>query len=167
MSLPDGVSLPDAITAALPPDDRMRIGQIISLSPVTVEVQGAPIQASPVVSLNLNVGDNVVVMRQDATWAIFGKTGDPAAGLFATYQAGYFSISPAASTTFLTSTISFTIPFRAPPAMSANLNMAPGPTSGWIIKAINITATDFQLFASGTASTFTVDASWIAMERTS
>lgn len=161
------MTLPDAITDALPPDDRMRIGRITSTSPVTVDVQGTGIQASPVLPLNLNVGDSVVVMRQDATWAIFGKTSDPAAGLFPTYQAGYFSISPAASPSFLTSTISFTTPFRAPPAMSANLNMAPGPTAGWIIKAINITTTSFQLFASGTASTFTVDASWIAMERTS
>lgn len=159
------MTLPDAITDALPPDDRMRIGTITSVNPTIVTVQGSEISASPVNTVNLNVGDTVAVLRQDASWLILGEPIPPASGIFPMYQSGYFDVTVTASTS-ATGTITFARPFRNPPAMAVNLNSAPGATSTWHIRAINITTTDFLYFIFGPSSTFTIAASFTATERT-
>jgi hypothetical protein len=160
------VTLPDAITDALPPDDRMRIGTITSLNPITADVQGTSITASVVNSVNLNVGDVVALLRQDASWLILGEPVAPATGISPMYQAGWTSVSVAASGSVVQS-VTFPREFATrAPAMSGNINTAPGATAGWSCRIINITTTGFQIFLFGTAATFTVDVGWIAMART-
>lgn len=159
------MTLPDAITDVLPPDDRMRVGTVLSRFPTTVDIQGTAVPASPVSSYFPIIGDTVSLLRQDATWLILGRTTSPDTGAFPSFQAGYSTISVAAATSSLLN-VSFLIPFRTPPAMSGNMNSAPGPTAGWATRIINITTTGFAIFIFGTSATFTVDISWIALERT-
>lgn len=159
------MTLPDAITGVLPPDDRMRVGTVLSAFPTTVDIQGTAVPASPVSSYFPIVGDTVSVLRQDATWLILGRTTDPGTGNFPSFQAGYVPVTVAAAGSAVGALV-FTIPFRTPPAVTMNINSGVAAVSGWAIRAINITTVGFTWFIFGSVSSFTVDASWIALERT-
>ena len=158
-------NLPDAIKDIMPSDNRLRVGTILRTFPTIVDVQGAQVPAGSLASYNPRSGDIVTLLRQEGTWLILGRPTSPVDGHYPTYQAGNANVSVTAATSN-SGVVTFEIPFRTDPAVTINMNAAPGPSAGWIIRAINITNTGFNWFISGTVSTFSMDASWIAIERT-
>ncbi len=158
------MTFPLAISQANAPDNRMRIGTVSSVNPFTVNVQGENVVNPGVVdrSSGFTVGDVVALLRQDQTWLVFGKISSSA---FPQYQSGYTSCAIVAATSGVFS-VAFARPFSTPPAVAGSITSAPGSTSGWQSRFINITVNGFQIFLFGTASTFTVDVGWIATERT-
>jgi hypothetical protein len=158
------MTFPLAIAQANAPDNRMRIGIVSSVNPFEVNVQGEVVRGPGVIdrSRGFVVGDVVALLRQDQTWlvlgVVFGNT-------FPQYQSAYVTVSVAAAAS-ATGAVVFARPFANPPAMSINFNANPGPSAGWIIRAVSITTTGFSWFMSGTAATFSMDASWTATERT-
>lgn len=67
------MTLPEAIANSLPPDNRLRIGVISSVSPARVNVQGTDVFAGVLSSYTPVLGDTVAVLRQDQTWLILGR----------------------------------------------------------------------------------------------
>jgi H-type lectin domain len=57
----------------------------------------------------------------------------------------------------------FPTPFATAPVVLTNFLNAPGGSSGWIARAINVTTTGFTIFASGSSGTWVADFSWIAI----
>ncbi len=158
------MTFPLAIAQANAPDNRMRIGTVSSVSPFEVNVQGEVVRNPGVIdrSSGFTVGDVVALLRQDQTWLVFGRIWGTT---FPQYQSGWVPVTVTANTS-ATGPLVFARPFANPPAVTVNLNSAPGATAGWGIRAINITTTGFTWFIFGTSSTFTIDASWTATERT-
>jgi hypothetical protein len=66
------VTLPDAVTDALPPDDTMRIGTVLSVNPLVVDVQGNPTPAGWIALAAPIAGKPVALLRLDATWLALG-----------------------------------------------------------------------------------------------
>lgn len=66
--------LADAVDDALPPDNELVTGVVTAVNPVTVAVRGASISDSLGVlgSYIPAIGDNVQLLRQDATWLVLG-----------------------------------------------------------------------------------------------
>jgi hypothetical protein len=160
------MTLAGAIADALPPDDRMRIGIIVSVAPVTVDVQGARLPGHAVGSYTPMVGDTVAVLRQDQTWLILGKTtSDSATSTGPVFQAGSASMTVAAAVSG-TQNVTFARPFTRIPAIATNINSGAGATAGWGSRAINIGLSTFQLFIFGSSSSFTAEVQWQAQEYT-
>lgn len=159
------MTLPDAITNVLPPDDRMRIGTVLTRFPTTVDIEGTAVPASALASYTPIVGDIVALLRQDATWLILGRTTSQDAGLSPQMQAGVASLTVAAAAS-QTQAVVFATPFRAIPAVSTNIDNGTGATAGWGSRAINITTTGFTIFIFGTSSSFTTSVYWQAQELT-
>lgn len=75
---------------------------------------------------------------------------------------GHTSVAVSAASSKVQS-VSFGTTFPSTPRIpNPNITSAPGATSGWACRAINITTTGFDLFLFGASSTFTVDVDWIA-----
>jgi hypothetical protein len=68
------MTMPDAITEALPPDDRMRIGTVASVDPLTVNVQGTLVPVGRLGTYGPVVGEPTALLRQDQTWLALGST---------------------------------------------------------------------------------------------
>jgi len=67
------MTFPDAITDALPPDDRLRIGKVKQVAPLLVDVQGGDVITPGVLNYaNFTVGDTVSLLRQDQSWLVLG-----------------------------------------------------------------------------------------------
>lgn len=159
------MTLPHAIEKALPPDDNVRIGTVLTRFPTTVDIQGTPVTAGALASYTPIVDDVVLVLRQDSTWCIVGRTTDPASGLSPQMQAGVATVIVTAVAS-VTQAVVFATPFRAIPAVSTNIDHGTGASSGWGSRAINITTTGFTIFLFGTSSTFTAPVYWQAQELT-
>lgn len=160
------MTLPEAITEALPPDDRLRIGVIASVAPVVVNVQGTLMPGHALGSYAPVIGDSVAVLRQDQTWLIFGKTSSDGVGTTGpTYQAGSVSMTVAAVTS-ATTALTFARPFTRVPAVSGNINSGAGATANWHARAINVTTTGFTMFIFGPSASFTAEMQWQAQEYT-
>ena len=159
------MTLPEAIKNALPPDDNVRIGTVLTRWPTTVDVQGTAVAASALASYTPIVGDVVLLLRQDSTWCILGRTTLQDSGLSPQMQAGVESLTVAAATS-QTQAVVFATPFRAAPAVSTNIDNGAGATAGWGSRAINITTTGFTIFIFGASSSFTVSVYWQAQELT-
>lgn len=159
------MTLPDAITQSQPPDDNMRIGTILTRFPTTVDIQGEAVAAGTLASYTPIVGDVVMVLRQDSTWCIVGRTTLQDTGLSPQLQAGVASVTVAAATS-ATLAVVFATPFRAVPAVSTNIDNGAGATAGWGSRALNITTTGFTIFLFGTSSSFTATVYWQAQELT-
>jgi len=67
------MTLPEAIANLMPPDNRLRIGVISSVSPPKANIQGADVPAGVLSSYTPVLGDVVAVLRQDQTWLILGR----------------------------------------------------------------------------------------------
>lgn len=67
------MSLPEAITGALPPDDNLRVGVVATASPLIVTIQGASISMGHLASYTPVVGHVVAVFRQDSAWLCLGR----------------------------------------------------------------------------------------------
>jgi hypothetical protein len=159
------MTLPQAIQEALPPDDNVRIGTVLTRFPTTVDVQGTAVPAGSLSSYTPIVGDVVLLIRQDSTWCILGRTTSPATGLSPQMQAGLSSVTVSAAAS-ATLAVTFATPFRAVPAVSTNIDHSTGASSGWGSRAINITTTGFTIFLFGSSSTFTASVYWQAQELT-
>jgi hypothetical protein len=158
------VTLPDAITEALPPDDRLRVGIVASVHPTTVDIQGTLVPAGALSPYTAVIGDNVAVLRQDSTWLILGRIASPS-GQFPQFQAGAADLTVAAGTS-ATLIVPFAIPFATIPSVSTNISTGAGAVSGWGSRAINVTNTSFTIFIFGAASSFTANVQWQAQEMT-
>lgn len=159
------MTFPEAIQDAMPPDDNVRIGTVLTRFPTTVDIQGTPVVVGALASYTPIVGDTVFVIRQDSTWCIIGRTTDPATGLSPQFQAGVVSMTVAAAGS-ATAAVTFATPFLNIPAVSTNLDDGTGATSGWGSRAFGITETGFTLFIFGSASSFTKNVYWQAQELT-
>lgn len=159
------MTLPDAIHDILPSDNRLRVGTVLRTFPTFVDVQGAQIPAGSLASYNPRAGDVVTLLRQEGTWLILGLVTSPVTGQYPSFQAGYVTVSVTAAGSN-TGVKTFEVPFRNPPAVTMNFNANPGPSAGWTIRATSITETGFIWVIAGTAATFSMEASWIALERT-
>lgn len=159
------MTLPEAITSVLPPDDNVRIGTILTRFPTTVDIQGTAVAAGALASYTPIVGDVVLVIRQDSTWCIVGRTTTPDVGLSPQMQAGVATVVVTAVAS-VTQAVTFATPFRAVPAVSTNIDHGTGASSGWGSRAFNITTTGFTIFLFGSSSTFTASVYWQAQELT-
>lgn len=92
------MTFPAAITDALPPDDRLRIGVVSQVAPLEVDVEGTPVRTPGVLNwANFSVGDTVALLRQDQSWLVLGVV---APSSFATMTGQVaFSNTPGADTT--------------------------------------------------------------------
>lgn len=159
------MTLPDAIQDALPPDDNIRIGIVLTRFPTTVDIEGNPTPVGFLAPYTPVVGDNVAVVRQDSTWLGLGRTTDPNSGNFPQFQAGASDVTVAAATT-ATLAVTFATPFRDVPSVSTNINSGVAATAGWGSRAITVTATGFVIFIFGAAASFTASIQWQAQEMT-
>lgn len=90
----------DAVDEALPPDNELVTGVVTAVAPLSVRIRGADVTRSLGVlgSYVPAVGDNVQVLRQDATWLVLGAgTG----GVDATLTTAGYNDDTAAATTVL------------------------------------------------------------------
>lgn len=159
------MSLPQAIKDSLPPDDNFRIGIVLTRFPTTVDIQGNPTPVSALASYTPVVGDNVLLMRQDSTWAIVGRTTTPDTGDSPHVQAGSVDMTVAVNTS-ATAAVTFATPFRAAPSVCTNINNGSGAVASWNSRAFNITTTGFTMSIFGPSSSFTVGVQWQAQELT-
>jgi len=109
------MTFPGAIEEALPPDDRMRVGTVASIDPLTVNVQGTLVPAGRLGTYGPVVGEPTALLRQDQTWLALGSTvGSSGSGrgiALVEYVAatGNLNLNAAAATVPGT-TINFTVP---------------------------------------------------------
>lgn len=68
------MTFPGAISASMPPDDRLRIGVVTSTDPLIVDVQGALIQPGHLGTYAPAIGEPVALLRQDQSWLALGNT---------------------------------------------------------------------------------------------
>jgi hypothetical protein len=90
---------------------------------------------------------------------------------FRQVQTGSISISFASAASNVSSVITFPVPFASAPVVPPpNIDSAPGATSHWVCRAINITSTGFQIFSfsgDGILAVFSaITISWVAISRT-
>ena len=159
------MTLASAIKEALPPDDRMRIGVVLSTAPITVDIEGEGVATGCLSSYTPIVGDTVAVLRQDATWLILGRTVDSTSGESPQMQAGVVSMIIAIAASATTPVV-FAKEFAAAPAVATNIDHGTGASSGWGSRAINVTTTGFTMFLFGSSSSFTANVYWQAQELT-
>lgn len=57
----------------------------------------------------------------------------------------------------------FSQAFSSAPVVFVNIGSAPGASSGWIVRAINVTTTGFTAFATGASNTWTANVQWVAI----
>lgn len=92
------VTLAEAVDEVLPPDNELVTGVVTAVSPLTVLIRGAGVTGSLGVlgSYVPAVGDNVQVLRQDATWLVLGVS---SAASNVTGSPGNYNNNTAAATT--------------------------------------------------------------------
>lgn len=163
------MTMPQAIKDSLPPDDRMRIGIIVSIDPVIVDVQGTLIPAGVLSSYTPVINDNVAMIRQDQTWLILGRvaTSDVLGSSTLQFQAGAVDVSVVAATSASVALL-FLRPFAQVPSVSTNISSGAGGIALWQSRAIGVTTTGFTVFVytTGGAITGTVPVQWQAQEMT-
>ena len=67
------MTFPAAIADAMPPDDGLRVGTVVTTSPLIVSVQGQYIPMGRLASYTPVAGHVVGVFRQDSTWLCLGQ----------------------------------------------------------------------------------------------
>lgn len=68
-----------AVTAAMPPNNGVRVGEVVSINPLRINLAGGIIAAGILGSYSPVVGDFVSLIREEGTWLALGATGTPAA----------------------------------------------------------------------------------------
>lgn len=63
-----------SIQAVMPSDNELRFGIVATVSPLYVNFSGQPTACGKLASYVPVVGDNVAVLRQDATWLVLGSS---------------------------------------------------------------------------------------------
>lgn len=106
------------------------------------------------------VGAVVQVATFRGAMLVLGSTAPGPGG--ALIKTGSLTTGPSAATSFSTP-VSFGVTFPAIPAVMVGIaGSSPGSTSGWIFRALNVTTTGFDLFGSGSSSTFSQPFQWTA-----
>lgn len=67
------MTFPEMIADAMPPDNEMVIGTVVSGNPLTVNVRGATQTPGRLSTTGLVTGDTVALIREGATWLALGK----------------------------------------------------------------------------------------------
>lgn len=67
------MTFPEMIADAMPPDNEMVIGTVVSGNPLTVNVRGATQTPGRLSTTGLATGDTVALIREGATWLALGK----------------------------------------------------------------------------------------------
>jgi hypothetical protein len=158
------VTFPSAIADLNAPDNMTRVGVVSSVNPLLVNVAGTDVPCGAPASFYPIIGAPVSIMRQDGSWYVMGNNVGPGS-LAPQPQAGSENITVAAASSGSV-IVTFDIPFTSVPSVATNINSGSGATSGWGSRAINITPTAFQLFISGSSSSFTAAVQWQAQEMT-
>lgn len=160
------MTLPDAITDAMPPDDNLRIGTVVSTNPVTVLIETKAVPVGCLSSYTPILNDVVAVLRQDSTWLLLGRVAT-STNPFLQLQAGAADVDVAAATS-ATLAQTFAVPFSSVPSVATNISTGAGGVFGWQSRAINVTASGFTIFifTTGAAGTFTANVQWQAQEMT-
>lgn len=159
------MTLPEAVQQVLPPDDNMRIGTVVSVYPLVVDIEGTLAPVGCLSSYGPIIGDAVALLRQDSTWLALGRPTSPRTGRYPQFQAGTVDMTAAAAASVVTAVV-FAVPFATVPSVATNINSGSGAVAGWGSRAISVGTTGFNLFIFGAANTFTVPVQWQAQEMT-
>ena len=163
-------SLPTQVRTAVGQPATVRIGKVVTVSPLTVDVQGSVLTDVGVLGSYLPaVGDTTPLLGQSpqsgsdpTTWLAMGNVQDLPTPVVIEHQAGDESISFTAQTSFTVAVV-FATPFASTPAMATNINNGTGAAGGWSSRAFNVTATGFTLFVYGGSSTWVnINVQWTA-----
>lgn len=147
----------------------VRVGTVVSLNPLQVQVQDTVFSDLGILGSYFPVvGDPAVLLGQSneagtdpTSWLVLGSPSQDLNGI----QSGQVTLSfgPATSATQL---ITFAHPFNGAPNVFTNIASGAGATAGWISRGITVNAADFTLFVSGASATWvSVPVQWMAVPR--
>jgi hypothetical protein len=107
------------------------------------------------------VGDRVGLQKWGNTWVVMTSI---SVTLRPRIQSGTNAFAVTVAATSASLNVNFPVAFDASPVVHVGFQGAPGGSSGWIIRAINVSATGFQAFATGTSSTYSTVIQWTAVK---
>lgn len=143
---------------------RLRTATVVSVNAngtLNLTLNGTTVSSVPRLAGAFALAGSVVqVLSYRGSLLVLGAVAPGPAG--AMTKTGAATAGPAAATSFTTS-VAFGVTFPVAPNVHLNMASAPGPTSGWNERAINITTTGFQIFGFGASSTFSVSYQWTAI----
>lgn len=90
------MTFPEAVDEAMPPDNELVGGTVVSVNPLQVNVRGGIIPPGVLGSYVPSVGDPVQLLRQDGTWLVLGSS---VSGADATNSIAAFNAAATADTT--------------------------------------------------------------------
>ena len=166
----NGASLSKIKKKLLPTTDgqdvaRLRTATVVSVNAngtLNLTLNGTTVSSVPRLAGAFALAGSVVqVVSYRGSLLVLGAVAPGPAG--AMTKTGAFTAGPSANTSFTTATIPFGVTFPVVPNVHLNMSSAPGPTSGWNERAINISTTGFQIFGFGASSTFSVSYQWTAI----
>lgn len=160
--------LPSQIRSTPGEPASVRIGTVVSVSPLSVSVQGTVFTGvgsagswSPVAGQTVALlGQSAEPSSDPASWMVLGSVESNPAG----HQAGEEPITFVTQTS-ATLAVVFARPFAAVPNVHTNINSGAGATALWQSRAINITTAGFTIFVytTGAAASWTnVPVGWSA-----
>lgn len=164
--------LAEAVQDAVGQPASVRIGIVTSINPLVISAQGVPFEnVGYLGSFRPIVGQSVALLGQcsdsgsdPASWLALGSVHPvPPA-----YQSAQVLMTFASATSNVRAVV-FPRPFPAAPNVHVNINSGAGATSAWQSRAINITATGFDIFVytTGAAVAWTdIPVGWSAFTRT-
>jgi hypothetical protein len=153
----------------IPPPDGQDVAKLRTATVAAVNVNGtlnivlngATITNVPRLAGAFAVSGSVVqVLSYRGSLLVLGAVAPGPAG--AMQKTGETTTGPSAATSFST-VVNFGVTFPGVPYVGVNLRLAPGTTSGWNFRAINITTTSFTIFGFGASATFSQPIQWNAV----
>jgi H-type lectin domain-containing protein len=154
----------------IPPPDgqdvaKLRTATVTSVNSngtLNIVLNGATVPSVPRLAGAFAVAGSVVqVLTYRGSLLVLGAVAPGPAG--AMTKTGAVTAGPSAATSFTSAVVPFGVTFPAVPNVHLNMSSAPGTTSGWNERAINITTTGFQVFGYGASTTFSVSYQWTAI----
>jgi hypothetical protein len=168
------MGLPTQIRSAVGQPATVRIGVVVTVSPLTVNVQTAVFTDVGVLGSYLpTVGDTVALLGQSpqsgsdpTSWLAMGNVQALPTPVVVEQQAGQNLISFSAQTSFTVAVV-FAVPFSAMPSVHANIDNGTASAASWQSRAISVSTTGFTLFVYGPSSTWVnVIVQWSALLQT-
>lgn len=86
------------IRDVMPPDNGTRVGTVVGVEPLVVDVAGGLVPCGVLAPYSPSVGDSVAIIRQDGSWLCLGTHGPAAATGWLTYATVLPSGSTASAT---------------------------------------------------------------------
>lgn len=147
------MTFPGAIADALPSDNEMRTGVVTAINPLTVALEGGTVVSPGRLGMyGPNLGDNVMLLRQDATWLVMG---DVLGNASTVPGAGITDMRQAIATGGLNATVTATV---LPGASLTFTTQRPGAryhafyTVDWSQIGATATTAVGEIFLNGTAA---------------